>query len=112
MTAEEWRIITQYRETVIALHALLDEIDTWTRRGFSVTNLMDKAQVLKQDILQFENILEKIPDRRARNVLRCRFALGYTIAETAADLGMSDTTVDKIIKKLKPATTQNGRATA
>lgn len=43
MTAEEWRVITTYREIVIALHAL-DEIDTWTRRGFSVTNLMDHGR--------------------------------------------------------------------
>lgn len=103
ISAEDWRIITQHRETVIALHLLNSEIDTWNKRGYPAPTLKDQAQQLNQEITRFFDIMKQIPDRRARNILRCRYVQGLTIAETAECLNVSHGTVDNIIKKLKPS---------
>ena len=108
ITAEDWRIITQYRETVIALGVIKMEIDTWEKRGYPVPHLIDQAHRLNQEILRFLEIVKQIPDRTARIVINCRYVEGLTIAETAEYMNISHGTVDNIIKKLKPSAAAQG----
>ncbi len=102
-TVSEWDTLTGYRETVLAACSVLIDISWRLQHGIPLTDLPEQYDRLKMDIVRFNAILEKIPDRLARNVLRCRFALGYTIGETAEFLEVSRGNIDNIIKKLKPS---------
>ncbi len=66
----------------------------WNQRhGLPELNLPEQLQELKKDLLFFEKILERIPDRRTRIVLRCRFALGWSWPDIADFMDMSMGTV-------------------
>ncbi len=102
LTWEDWETISGYRDAVFLLQSVNCDIAFRLRRGLPLMDLMEQAHRLKVDIIRFENVLQRIQDRRTRNVLRCRFVLGYSIPDTAEYLGTTCTTIDNIIKKVKP----------
>ena len=102
MNHAEWKILSGYRETVQLMNTITRQLDRARRYRLPVCQLPEQARRLMDDIMSFETIMERIQDRQARNVLRCRFALGYTVRETADYLGMSTGKVDRIIHDMKP----------
>lgn len=102
MTVPEWEILSGYRETVQLMNTIMEQLDMARRYRLPVYQLPEQARRLLGDIMRFETIMEGIQDRRARNVLRCRFALGYSVRETADYMEMSSGEINRIIHNLKP----------
>ena len=90
-------IITGYRENVIAIHSIRECIAWNTRHGLPVLTMPELIHQLTADVIRFEDVLHTIPDRRTRNILRCRFALGMTERQTADYMQLSHGTVNRIV---------------
>ncbi len=82
-------IVTEYRYNVIAAHTIRQSIVWNQRHGMPLMDLPDQLRELREMILRFEDVLALIPERRTRNVIRCRYALGWNIQDTAAFMGLS-----------------------
>ena len=82
-------IVTNYRENVIAAHSIQQCIDWNQRHGLPLMDLPDQLRNLREKILMFEDVLARIQDRRTRTVIRCRYAFGWSIPETAAFMEVS-----------------------
>ncbi len=102
LTVPEWDILTGYRERIQLLHTVRMELTRAARYGWPVFDKPEQAHRLKMEINEFNTIMTRIPERRSRIVLRCRFALGFTIRDIADYMELSAGTVDNIIKNLKP----------
>ena len=100
MNRNDLDTLTGYRENVIALHSLREQIAFFARHGIPMPMLSEKAEQLKQLILRFDDVLDTILDRRARHVISCRFALGMNERETADYLRLSRMTVHRICKAI------------
>ena len=90
-------IITGYHETAIIAGLLLHGIEWNRRHGLLLQNLIEQVEQMQRELFRFEMIMDAIPDRRVRNVIRCRYALGMTETETAEFLGLSRGTIARII---------------
>lgn len=94
MTNKE--IIVSYRDTVLLLNSIQKQIK-WNYKFFlPVKFLAEKRKALCRDLLMFEYILSDIKDIRMRNVIRCRYALGMTIEETAERMELCTMTINKL----------------
>lgn len=89
-------IITGYHETVMVAGLLLHGIE-WNRlHGLPLQDLTERVQQMRRELFRFEMIMDAIRDRRTRNVIRCRYALGMTETETADFLGLSRGTIARL----------------
>lgn len=94
MTDKE--IITEYREIVFE-YAYNRERMVWNQNhGLPLLRIPERLRELKDMILRFDDIMDTIPDRRARNILRGRYALGMSIRNIAAGMDLSAVYVRKI----------------
>ena len=94
MTDKE--IITEYREIVFEYAYNLESLVWNQNHGLPLLRIPERLRELKDMILRFEDIMDTIQDRRARNILRGRYALGMSIRDIAAGMGMSCATVQRI----------------
>lgn len=94
MTNKE--LITGYRDIVFDIHGMQQQIAWNKRHGLPVLNLPDKVSQLIRELIRFENILDSITDRRARNIICLRFVLGLGEGYTADYLNISRATVSRI----------------
>ena len=94
MTDKE--IITEYREIVFE-YAYNRESLAWNQNhGLPLLRIPERLRELNDMILRFEDIMDTIQDRRTRNILRGRYALGLTISDVAIGMGLSRATVQRI----------------
>ena len=89
-------IVTQYRDTVYEIHSLRQRIAWNIRHGLPVLTMPNQVDQLMGELLRFEMILDDIPDRRTRNVIVCRYALGMSERDTADMMDVSRGAVDRI----------------
>ena len=89
-------LINGYRDIVLDIHSMQLRIAWNKRHGLPVLNLPDKVSQLIRELIRFENILDSIPDRRARNIICLRFVLGLSERDTADYLNISRATVSRI----------------
>lgn len=94
---DDRRIIAEYRENVIAMHTLSHQLAWNQRHGLPLMELPELLEELKERVLRFDELLNRIPDRMARIVLRCRYALGMNASDTAVFTKLSCNTVSKIV---------------
>ena len=89
-------LITGYREIVFDIHAMKQRL-AWNRRhGLPELNIPEQIRELIRELIRFEELMETITDRRARNVICCRFVLGMSVRSTADYLRLSCNTVERI----------------
>jgi DNA-directed RNA polymerase specialized sigma subunit len=96
MTDKE--IILNYQANVFALHSLREQIAWNQRHGQPVSDLQEQKHRLKENIIRFEDLIDSIQDRRARVILRCRFALGMTLPDVSAFMELSCYRISTITK--------------
>ena len=89
-------IITGYRDNVIAIGIIREQIDFNRRTGLPVEKLIEQEGQLTNKVLYFEDVLDKIPDIRTRTILRCVYALGMTARDTAVFMDLAYTTINRI----------------
>lgn len=89
-------IVLGYRENVIAVSSIREQIDINRRIGLPVEKLIEQEGQLIKKVSRFEDILERIPDIRTRTIFRCRYALGMSERDTAAFVGLTYTTIHRI----------------
>ena len=94
MTDKE--VITCYRYIVFDIHSMQQQIAWNKQHGLPVLNLPDKVSQLIRELIRFENILDRITDRRARNIILLRFVLSLGERDTADYLNISRATVSRI----------------
>ena len=82
--ADHWRL--RDASHLVSLDALLDE--GWEAAALP-TSVPDDKSGLRVAVMA---LLESLPENY-RKVLQCRFLLNYTIKETAAELGLSESNV-------------------
>ena len=92
-------VITDYRNIVHEIHGLKERLAWNQRHGLPVLNILEKIGQLMNALIRFEDLLDGIPDRRARNVISCRYALGLNVRETSDIIGVSCLTVERICGK-------------
>lgn len=88
-------IVTGYLANVWTISCLLHTIDWNQRHGLPLLNLPERVQELKRELNRFEDVLVRIPDRKIRIILRCRYALGWSVIDTAIYTDMSCNTVSR-----------------
>ena len=89
-------IVTEYRGIVFE-YAYTRERLAWNQNhGIPLLGIPEKLRELKDLILRFDDILDTIPDRRTRNILCGRYALGMSIRDIAAGMDMSCGTVQRL----------------
>lgn len=89
-------IVLQYRDIVFEIHSIRQRIAWNIRHGLPVLSMPEKVDQLLAALLRFEMILDGILDRRTRNVICCRYALGMSERDTADMVDISPGTVDRI----------------
>lgn len=92
-------IIKGYLDTVCLFHTIRQQIAWNIHHGLKTLMLDIEKTQLMADIMRFEDIIERIPDRRTRNIIRCRFALGMDVYSIAEYMGMSGGHVERIVIK-------------
>ena len=95
MTDKE--IITEFRMNVLEIQSIRERVAWNIRHGLPVMNMSEQIRQLAADVMRFENVLDMITDRRARIMIRCRFALGMTERQTAEYMQVSHRTVNRIV---------------
>ena len=89
-------VITEYRSIIFKIHGLKERLAWNQRHGLPVLNIPEKIGQLMNALIRFEDLLDSIPDRRSRNVISCRYALGLTVRDTSDIIGTSCMTVERI----------------
>ena len=89
-------IITDYRDIVRDYHSTMLHLAWNIRHRLPALSMPAQLEELKAALLRFDDILDTIPDRRTRNILRGRYALGLTISDVAIGMGLSRATVQRI----------------
>lgn len=89
-------IITGYLNAVFLLRTIRQQIAWNNRHGLPVMMMEDERTRLRADIMRFDDVIDRIPDRAARNAILCRYALGMSISEAAVYLGVSTGTVNRL----------------
>ena len=89
-------IILQYRDIVHEIHSIRQRLAWNIRHDLPVMSMPEKVNQLLSALLRFEMILDGISDRRTRNIIVCRFALGMSERDTAFVMGISAGTVGRI----------------
>ena len=89
-------LITGYRDIVLDIHSMQLRIAWNQRHGLPVLNIPDKVSQLIRELIRFENILDSITDRRARNIICLRFVLGFGERDTAHYMSISRGTVTRL----------------
>ena len=70
-------IILNYYDSVIALRSIQRQL-TWNQlHGLPEMNFPEQLKELKAELKRFEELLDRIQDRRTRVAMRCRYALGW-----------------------------------
>lgn len=92
-------VITSYRDTVYLLHCTRLIIDWNIRHGLPVRYYTKDAEQLKNDLLRYDDLVNRIEDREARNVINCRFALGMSIEATAEYMNTSTEKINRLTSK-------------
>ncbi|MBR0266457.1 MAG: hypothetical protein IJQ71_03370 [Clostridia bacterium] len=90
------KIITEQHDIVIDYHGTRQRAEWNIRHGLPARNQIQRLRELKDYILRFEDILDTIPDRRARIILRGRYGAGMSIRDLSFMLDMSCITVKRI----------------
>ncbi len=98
MTMTDRSIVTGYRDTVILLGAIAESMAWLQNHDLPVLSLPIRAAELRHDVIRFEEILDRIHDRRTRTIIRCRYALGMKPDGIALAYGISRATVDAILR--------------
>jgi len=89
-------IVTNYRETVISISIIREQV-AWNRRhGLPIQSMLKQQGPLINELMRFEDIMDSISDRRIRIALCCRYALGMSERDTAAVMGLERNTVRRI----------------
>lgn len=89
-------IIQGYLANVFMIRYYREQIAWNQRHGLPALDMPQRLRELLHLVATFETILSTIPDKRARIVLRCRFALGMSIPDTAEFLGITRQHVARI----------------
>lgn len=92
-------IISEYRNDVFVLHSLRLQIAWNLRHGLPIFDMPEKITQIRNRLAMFGEILDRIPDRRTRNIIRCRFALGMDVYSIAEYMRMSGGHVERIVIK-------------
>ncbi len=95
-------IVEEYRATVILLGAIAENMAWLQSHELPVLSLPIRAAQLLRDVTMFEEILDRIHDRRTRTIIRCRYALGMSLEEIAQAYRISRKTVDEILRAELP----------
>lgn len=98
-------IVTGYRDIVRDICFTKEHMRWNILHSLPVFDMPEKIRELGQALVRFEEILyNDIQDRRVRNIICCRYALGISKRNTAFLLGISMGTVDRacadIMKRL------------
>ena len=93
-------IIFNYSLTISEIASIQRTIYRRRRLGLPALDLPARIHQLMQRLIRFEDLMDRIPDIRARIAVRCRYALGYSIPETAEFMNLSRKTVQKITKNI------------
>jgi len=99
ITMSDKEVITGYRDNVFMFDAVQQQIQWFNRHDLPVLALAKRAEKLINNVTMFEEIVNRIPDRRTRNAIRCRYALGMSIGDTADYLNINRMTVNRMIER-------------
>ena len=92
-------IVTNYRDNVFAVYYLHQRIEWKQRHGLPVLTMQEEKEQLMKRLLLFEEITDRIEDRRARIIVISRYALGRSVRDIAALLDLSSKTVIGICRE-------------
>ncbi len=99
ISQEDRNIIEGFRDNVFLLKAVRDQIEWNQRHRLPVLELPAQAAQLMHDVAMFELAMDRIRDRRTRNIIRCRFGLGWPVWDIALAMEMHRNTVNRIIRE-------------
>ncbi len=91
-------IVTNYRDNVFAVYYLRQRIEWNLLHGLPVQSMEDEREQLIEKLMLFEEIMDRIEDRRARIVIIARYALGMNERDIAARLNLTSNTIGKICR--------------
>ena len=92
-------IVTNYRNNVFAVYYLRQRIEWNRQHGLPAEGMEDEKDQLMQKLMLFEEIMDRIEDRRARIIIISRYALGMNVREIAAYLNLSSKTIVEICRE-------------
>ena len=95
LSKRDIEIIKNYHDNVILISTLQQQIAWNQRHGLPVISLSARVADLKRQLLQFEDILDTINDRQARNIICCRFVLRMNNRQVAEVMLIHRNTVAK-----------------
>lgn len=91
--------VTEYLNNVIELSLNRQWMEWKYCLQLPVTAQAERAAQLKNELIRFDEIMDRIPDRSIRNVLGLRYALGISIADTAYIMDTSKISVIRLHKR-------------
>ena len=98
MTDKE--VIVNYRNDVIYLCSLQEQISWNQNHRLPIFDLPEKIVQIRKRLLAFETILDNIADIRTRNIARCRYALGMDNNMISCFMEMSIGHVGRILLRI------------
>lgn len=102
-------IILNYYDSVIALRSIQRQL-TWNQlHGLPEMNFPEQLKELKAELKRFEELLDRIQDRRTRIAMRCRYALGWTTRETSVFMDLDRNIISAITTAALRRIDQGGR---
>lgn len=100
ITDSDRKLILNYRYIVWTINSLNESIEWNQRHGLPVHSLADQADSLTRQLIRFEEIMQSLPDRLTRIVIRLRYAIGMNVPEISFLIDISAGTVMRKCKMI------------